>query len=832
MKLKLKSKIILPTVSIAILLVLAVVLYSVFQFRDYTTRLIDERMDANADILRARIDDAILDVSIAGVAAAQDPGMVQAIMNRDTAELVRIANERMVSDRVAFYTVLDNQGVVWARSHNPGLYGDIMDQAYIHEAIRGSTVVSKEPGNTIRVSVRGTAPMYDDAGNLVGVMSVGVRWDDDAMLDGLRNRYNAEFIVFHGEQAVNSTFIRDGQRAAPDITLTPEQYRILLVEGRELFTQKDILGETFDGFFVPMHDFDGDPFAAIFVGVSNDAAMQGLAALVWGLILIGVAGVAAAAGAMMIIGGGIVKPVKRLEDLVVNVSNGNVNVNIDRGNVTQDEIGGLTLNVYNLVDVIKTIVDDLTRISHEIYVVGDHEHLIDTGKYKGSFKDITESANAMAQGSRAELSELFTALSETGKGNFNFTIKQMPGKKIVLNQAVDSFVENMKNVISEVNLAVSSLEKGTTPKLAVDKFSGDWKAIVQGLEDMFAALDTPLLEVMDVMERLSQGHFDKKIKGDYLGNFLAMKKSVNTSIDILDSYITELSISLTTIAAGDLTNKINREYVGDFAVIKTSINNIVSTLNKTISDISAASNQVLHGAKQISTSAMELANGATEQANSVQDLTVSIDMINQQTKKNANSAGEASSLSDKSTENAKAGNSAMKQMSDAMLKIKESSGNISRIIKVIQDIAFQTNLLALNAAVEAARAGDHGKGFSVVAEEVRSLAARSQTAASETTGLIEDSISRVDTGSDIAKATEEALEIIVSNADEMLQIINNISASSREQAEAVGQVSTGLGQISSVVQSNSAVSEQTAAAAEELNSQAELLRQLVAYFKL
>ncbi|MCL2400575.1 MAG: methyl-accepting chemotaxis protein, partial [Defluviitaleaceae bacterium] len=309
-------------------------------------------------------------------------------------------------------------------------------------------------------------------------------------------------------------------------------------------------------------------------------------------------------------------------------------------------------------------------------------------------------------------------------------------------------------------------------------------------------------------------------------------ETLEKSTTFIKSYIDEVNTVLAAIEGGDLTVKINREYLGDFAAIKNSINNISSSLNKTMVDISTASGQVLLGSKQLSESAVSLSNGTQEQASSVEELNATMHMISRQIQRNADNAVEANKLSNKSNANANEGNEAMQQMLVTMMQIKESSRNISTVIKVIQDIAFQTNLLSLNASVEAARAGEHGKGFSVVADEVRNLAARSQKSVIETTSLIEDSINHVEGGAIIAESTSKSLETIVGNANDVMEIINGIAIASKEQTEAIEQIAEGLARISRVVQDNSAVSEETAAASQQLNSQAELLQQLVGYFKL
>lgn len=296
--------------------------------------------------------------------------------------------------------------------------------------------------------------------------------------------------------------------------------------------------------------------------------------------------------------------------------------------------------------------------------------------------------------------------------------------------------------------------------------------------------------------------------------------------------INEIKEIAEEVADGNLNVNINIDSKDEIGELAKAFRIMTDNLNEVMGNINLSAQQVASGSKQVSESSMTLSQGATEQASAVEQLTASLEEISSQTNLNAESANEANTIAEATKVNATQGNSQMKEMLKAMDEINVSSNNISKIIKVIDEIAFQTNILALNAAVEAARAGQHGKGFAVVAEEVRNLAARSANAAKETTEMIEGSIKKVEGGTKIANETANALIKIVDGITKVANLVGNIAVASNEQALGIAQVNQGIMQVSQVVQSNSSTSEESAYASEELSTQAEVLKEQVAKFRL
>jgi methyl-accepting chemotaxis protein len=444
-------------------------------------------------------------------------------------------------------------------------------------------------------------------------------------------------------------------------------------------------------------------------------------------------------------------------------------------------------NLNMCIDALNGLIDEMNHMSKE-HDLGDIDVKIDIDKFHGAYREMAQGINEMVFGHIGVKKKAMACVAEFGRGNFNAELEKFPGKKAFINDTIEAVRENLKEVSNEIKNLIKAANNGQLDKRGnAGSLEGDWSEMVTGINSLIEAIVLPIKEAASVMARIADKDITARVTGDYKGQLEEFKNDIN--------------------------------------VAATNLDEALQLIASSVEQVSSASEQVAKGSQQ-------LAEGSNEQASSIEEVSASLEEMSSMTQQNSDNSNQAKNLANDAQKAALDGKSNMEKMSEAILKIKESSDETSRIVKTIDDIAFQTNLLALNAAVEAARAGEAGKGFAVVAEEVRNLAQRSAEAAKNTARLIEESVENSDNGVKITKIAAEGLDSIVDSVKKTNDLISEIAAASKEQSIGIEQVNTAVQDMNKVTQENASNSEESASAAEEMSSQAMSMSNMIAEFIL
>ena len=511
-----------------------------------------------------------------------------------------------------------------------------------------------------------------------------------------------------------------------------------------------------------------------------------------------------------------IAPIKGLMNLVNDVSEGNMNANISNSGVNvsnKDEIGMLTHNVVCFVKVVRDIIDDLGKLSHEYAEMGDIDYRIDTSRYNGAFKEVTQGANRIIESEVNDIEPVIQAMHQMASGDFHIQIHDMPGKKMLLPQAIRT--------------VAAALNKARDKQLQIERLNNYRRNRMEKLTET-------------IVEAFGKGNLSITLEPDVhneeaeevVRELSSTENVVLEATGVIKSYVEEIANTLGELAKNNFDVDVASKFAGDFGSISNSLSKTIESVNSLVGKIQTVSRDVETSSDNISQSVKNFRTSFEEQIDTMDWMTNAANNMMDKANKNAVDAKEAKRLSVIVQEIAEGGQEHMNEMSEAMKEIIQSSKEIAKVVKVIENIAFQTNLLALNASVEAARAGEQGKGFSVVAEEVRSLAAQSDEAAKETAEMLTQSLSKVDFGAAKSVLTAGALRSIVDAAEVVADAVENISRASDDQVMEVDRIRSKIESVHLSVQDDIRMVEDNTAISKHLAEQSHLLMELVELFKV
>ncbi|WP_281184263.1 cache domain-containing protein [Trichlorobacter lovleyi] len=470
-------------------------------------------------------------------------------------------------------------------------------------------------------------------------------------------------------------------------------------------------------------------------------------------------------------------------------------------------------NLNGCIDAITHLVADANMLARAA-VEGKLSTRADATRHQGDFHAIVAGVNATLDAVIGPLQVAADYVNRISKGDIPPKITaSYQGDFNEIKNNLNTCIDAVNALVTDANLLVKAAVEGKLATRAdAGKHQGDFRAIVAGVNETLDAVIGPLNVAAEYVDRISKGDMPRIITDNYNGDFNDIKNNLNVLIEATNS----ITANAKQVAQGNLMVELKKRSENDD--LMESLANMVEKLKEIVREVQAAADGVATGGQQLSATAQSLSQGATEQAASAEEISSSMEEMSSSIKQNADNASQTEKISNKSATDAREGGKAVNETVAAMKEIATK-------ISIIEEIARQTNLLALNAAIEAARAGEHGKGFAVVASEVRKLAERSQTAAGEISELSGRSVQ-------VAEAAGQMLTAILPDIQRTAELVQEISASSKEQDAGADQINRAIQQLDQVIQQNASAAEEMASTTEELAGQAEQLKTTIAFFSL